>query len=181
MLERRISRSARVFLSTALWIAVVGGSTEAQPAIVVRDGYEAFPSVEYMGGDATQPKKMRGMLVLTDSSLALHACTDTAQCTEFRGRPLFKAEPLYVIRLASIKQVEASTTVRGQSVAGKLLWGGLASNNAEDLVGVVYETASSAEAPVFKTVKAQSAALEAKILFRLKKLGVELKRPEGDK
>ena len=59
-------------------------------------------------------------------------------------------------------------------MGSKLALGLLAGDRKEELVGLVYESATSAEAPIFKTQKAQAAALEAKIRFRLKKLGVVL-------
>lgn len=152
------------------------GRIDAQPpAVIARDGWEAFPVVEYQGGDATQPKKRAGMLVLTDSTLALHECYWTG-CYDFKKqeKPPFRAEPLYLIPLRAVREVSASSQVRGPSTSSRIAWGMLASDRTEEFVGLVYESASSAEAPVFKTMKSQSGAIEAKVRFRLKKLGVDI-------
>jgi len=149
-------------------------SADAQPAAVVaRDGWEAFPQVEYQGGDATQPKKRWGILVLTDSTLAFHECFDGAFCPERKGK-LFKEPAIFTAKLTLIQEIGSSTQVRGASATGKIAFGILANDRREEFLGFVYESATSAEAPVFKTLKTQAAAIEAKVKFRLKKLGVML-------
>lgn len=57
------------------------------------------------------------------------------------------------------------------------MWGGCAFDQTEELVGFVYESETTAEAPVFKTERAQAAAIAVKVKFRLKKLGVTLTPP----
>ena len=153
--------------------------THAQPApnaIFARDGWEAFPGVEYQGGDATQPKKRWGMLVLTDTTIGLYPCVyESCRDGDKKGvkRP-FNDPAFFIIPLSAIKDVTSSARSRSASTSEKFFLGGLAGSQSEDFVGLVYETGASAEAPVFKTGKAQSTAVDAKIRFRLKKLGIEL-------
>ncbi len=141
--------------------------------MIVKNGYEAFPLVEYRGGDATQPKRRTGVLVLTDSTLAFHECTRRRDCLEYKDNPVF-AELIFSIPLRQLKEVSSSTEVRGPGVGGRIAFGVLATDRKEEFVGVVYETEQSAEAPVFRTQPAQAAAIEAKVRFRLKKLGIQL-------
>lgn len=166
----RIVLVVLVVLTTAV-------SAAAQPpvtTIFTGDGWEAFPGVYYQGGDATHPKKQYGMLVLTDSTIALHQCAVLMTCDEPKKGVPFKSPALYTIQLSSLKQIVSSSRVRSADAMGKLFLGGLASDRPEDFIGLVYETATSVEAPLFKTAKAHSAAIDAKIRFRLKKLGIDL-------
>lgn len=146
-------------------------TAEASPTIIVGQGWEAFPEVYYRGGDATQAKKRYGMLVLTDSTLALYECT-VSYCGSDEKKSMIRGRAFWEIRLTSIKEISASTLFKGTSMGSKFMLGALAGDGSEELVGVVYETDASAEAPVFKTRKAQAAAIEAKLKFRLKKLGI---------
>jgi len=139
--------------------------------VIARDGWEAFPNVGYEGGDATQPKKRNGVLVLTDSTLGLYQCHDP-YC-EDRGKYFVRWDkPFFIVPLRQITEVSSSSQVRGSSVAGKLAFGLLANDRAEEYFGFVYESATSAESPVFKVQKTQSGALEAKVKFRQRKLGM---------
>ena len=140
-------------------------------SIIVRDGWEAFPNVEYQAGDATQPKKRYGVLVLTDSSVALFECR-LSDCGDSPPRPLWQKAPYFVIPLAKVTGVGSNSLVRGASTGDKLLLGALAGSHSEEFVAVRYETAASAEAPVFRVGKNMAGAIEAKIRFRLKKLGI---------
>jgi hypothetical protein len=117
-----------------------------------------------------------GWLVLTDSTLSLHAC-GRQFCATHKDLPLYDSIPYFTIPLRSITDVSSSTQVRGPSTGSKIAFGLLAGDRKEEFVGLVYETATSAEAPIFKTQKAQASALEAKIRFRLKKLGIVLPAP----
>lgn len=157
-------------------LLVAAHTASAQPpatGIFARGGWEAFPGVEYRGGDATQPKQRWGILVLTDTNVALYRCALTT-CGDPKKSAPFKGDPLMSIALSTIKDVSSSSQVRGPGMDAKLFLGGLATDKSEEFVGIVYETASSAEAPVFKTNTAQSAAIDAKLKFRLRKLGIEL-------
>lgn len=163
-------------IAAALIVIATSVSVAAQPPanrIYARDGWEAFSGVYYEGGDATQPKRLLGMLVLTDSTIALHPCV-IQQCYDTKKGAPFREPPFFSIPLTSIKDIVSSSRVRGADTMGKVFLGGLASDRPEDFVALVYETKSSVEAPLFKTAKAQSAAIDAKLRFRLKRLGVEL-------
>lgn len=162
-------------VSVAASALVTAPITAQPPVAIARDGWEAFPQVEYVGGDASQPKKRAGMLVLTDSSLAMHPCVWDGCYDHIKQQKLpYKPEPYYIIPLKGISEVSSSSQVRGPSVGGRIAWGVLATDRTEELFGLVYETATSAEAPVFKTMKAQAGAIEAKVRFRLKKLGLSV-------
>lgn len=125
------------------------------------------------------PKAKLGWLVITDSTIALHECT-RQYCEYDKKGKHYKPEPIYAIRLQGIKSVESLSDVRGASVGSKLAFGFLAGDRKQEFVGVIYETETNAEAPVFKTQKAQSAAVEAKLKFRLKRLGIELRQSAGE-
>lgn len=87
--------------------------------IVVGDGFEAFPWVEYQGGDSGYPKKFYGMLVLTDSTVALHPCWNR-YCEVNKKKGPFKIPPYFSIRLADLKEVSNSSRVRGPELATRL-------------------------------------------------------------
>lgn len=151
-------------------------TTESRPMIIVGDGWEAFPNVEYQGGDARFPKKKFGMLVLTDSTIGFYECTWTG-CLSDKKKNMIRDTAQWIVRLAAITEVSSSTATRGASVTGRVAFGVLASDRTEEFFGFVHETATSAEAPVFKADspnKTQAGALEAKLRFRLKKAGVKL-------
>jgi len=157
-------------IGVALALAGAPQSLQAQ-AVIARDGWEAFPNVGYKGGDATQPKPRNGVLVLTDSTLGLYKCA-WEYCVD-RGKHLVQwDQPIFVIPLRQITEVSSSSQVSGSCVAGKLAFGLLANDRAEEYFGFVYESESSAESPVFKVQKTQSGALEAKVKFRQRKLGM---------
>ena len=176
-----MTRFRIVSIVAAAMVSFATVSAGAQQPILTGKGWEAFPNVDYQGGDATQPKRLlQGMLVLTDSTIALHACA-WVNCTPPRDTTKlpFVEKPYFTIRLADIKEVASSSEVRGPSTASRIMIGGaLAGDRKEELFGLVYETAASAEAPVFRTQQHQSGAVEAKIRFRLKKLGIDLKGNE---
>jgi hypothetical protein len=161
-------------------VTTAATAAAAQSPIIARDGWEAFPNVEYQGGDATQPKKLSGWLVLTDSTIALYKC-EWPGCVDIddKKKPLFKGPPYLTIRLNELKQVASSSQVRPATGTEKFMIGFLATDHPEEFVGFVYQTPTSAEAPVFKTEKAQSGAVEAKVRFRLEKLGITLPPPPG--
>jgi hypothetical protein len=168
--------AARAVL-VALSLAAIPGDLAAQMIVAV-DGRDEFQRVEYVGGDASQPKKEYGWLVLTDSTIAIHGCPQVA-CPHDKKRRYYREEPEYTVHLRHITEVTSSSQVRGPSTGSRLALGFLAGDRTEEFVGLVYETENAVEAPVFKTQRAQSAALEAKIKFRLKRLGVELVPAQG--
>lgn len=159
-------------------LGMMGGAAKlGAQDIIARDGYEAFPWVEYVGGDARFPKKGIGVLVLTDSTLGFYNCRRTS-CADTKAGP-FNAEkgPIWLVRLTRITEVSSSTQNRGPSVPGRILFGTLATDSNVDYFGFTHETDSSAEAPVFKTLTAVAGALEAKVRYRMKKAGIALPSP----
>jgi hypothetical protein len=157
-------------------IALVAAFGFSQPprlhaqTIVVGDGWEAFPAVEYLGGHAAHARKTIGTLVLTDSTIGYYPCND-GFCSPVKGRPLWKEPAYFVARLESLTEVQASSRIKPAGVGGKLLIGFLASDTNEEMIGLAFESETTAEAPVFKTKPTQAGAIEAKIKFRLKKMG----------
>jgi hypothetical protein len=169
-----MKRFAVMLIGAALAPALASPAT-AQIPIIVRDGWEAFPNVEYQGGDATQPKKRLGMLVISDSTIALHECV-RVDCIDVSKPALpFRNPPLISIAFRTVRRVDAATSVRGPGAGDLIALGGLATDRTEELVAIVYETSTSAEAPVFKAMKTHAAAIEAKVLFRMRKLGIDLR------
>jgi hypothetical protein len=169
--------SSQRFWSLAAALVLWGTPTLAQPpttGIYARDGWEAFAGVYYEGGDATQPKRLMGMLVLTDSSIGLHPCVYEQCQDDKKGKQPFKEPAYFTIPLNAVKRITNSSQVRDADLAGKIMVGGLAPARAEDFVAIVYESPSSVEAPLFKSAKTQVAAIDAKLRFRLKKRGIEL-------
>lgn len=167
------SLSRRILLGVlALIASSVPRDSRAQD-IIVRDGWEAFPNSEYRGGDASQTRKRLGVLVLTDTSLAFYDCMWN-YCAD-RKQQLFEEKGLiWRLPLTQIKSVSSSTQNRGPSVTGRVLFGVLATDKNAEYFAFTYETERSAEAPVFQMIRTTAGALEAKLRFRLKKLGVEL-------
>lgn len=163
------------------WLVIpllaLASSAAAQEPIIVGDGFEAFPGVEYRGGDARFSKQVFGVLILTDSSLAFHQCTPTEYyaCHPRGDDPFWKAEPLFVVPLAALREVQVSSRVRDATAGSKLLLGIFAGDREEEYIGFVHETVTSAEAPVFRTMKTQAGAIEAKVRYRMEKLGLELR------
>jgi hypothetical protein len=152
---------------------VAAGRGEAQgPPIVAGDGWEAFLGVEYVGGHAKFGYKRPSLvLVLTDTTLSVYPCHDSF-CSEPRGRGRWKSDSLiFQVRLDQITAVDQSSRVKAASMGSKILIGFLASDKNEEFVGIGFETETSAEAPVFRTRQAQAGAIDAKIRFRLKRLG----------
>lgn len=169
----------RLFLRSLALLLSLSASAYAQDAIVVGDGWEGFPWVEYKGGDARFPKTGFGMLVLTDSSLAFHECFSQRCPSRRGGRPAWRPIPIFSIALRNITEVQASSRVKPADAGAKFMLGVLATDSNESMVGIVHETQTSAEAPVFAMREAQSSALEAKIQFRLKRLQADSLRSGG--
>jgi len=135
-----------------------------------RDGWEAFPDVEYQGGDTTHPKKREGMLVLTETTLALHPCREYTCRDKSKTKPPFDERFVYfTIPLADITAVENTSQVRGPDAVQRFAFGIFAADHANDYLNVVYKTATDVQAPVFKTSRTQAAALVAKLRFRIQK------------
>lgn len=141
--------------------------------ILVRDGYEAFPMVDYQGGDARFKKKGTGVLVLTDSTLAFYNCS-WGYCEDHKGRMFEPKGLIWSVPLNKITSVSVSSQNRGASVTGRVLFGALATDSNAEYFAFAHDTETSAEAPVFRTPKTMSGALDAKVRFKLRKLGINL-------
>lgn len=159
--------------AVAVVLALLAARADAQE-IYVGDDWEGFPYVEYLGGDARHKHKGIGILVLTDTAIAFYNCASEL-CRGRKGRNFDPHKGLlWVLPLRSIKDVSSSSQNKGPSATGRMLFGALATDRNEEYFGFSYETETSAEAPVFKVPKTFSGALEAKVRFRLKRLGVQL-------
>jgi hypothetical protein len=114
---------------------------------------EVFPDVRYVSGRSGFDEKVKGTLTLTESELRF---------ADQDGKPLF------TIPLAEITEVSNSVEQNPGSTGAKLLLGVFASKK-EEFLYVSTETASAAEALVFKCRNKTSPAMLAKIRFQMKK------------
>lgn len=168
---RRIMRAAA---GTVIFLLSNSTVAAAQDAVLVSgEGWQGFAEVSYVGGDATQTKKTTGILILTDSTLAFYTC-DWACVDDVKKSKFFAKKPLSVVLLNTITELRSSTQVSGAGFTEKLAIGLLASDHDDEYFRFVYETASNAEAPMYKTPKSLAGTIEAKVRFRLKKLGISL-------
>jgi hypothetical protein len=137
-------------------------------------GWEAFALVTYVGGHGRIPESQHGLaLILTDSTVDLRKCRDET-CAVGRAGAWWVDPPLFSVPLASLTAVERRTRLREGPLAGAMnpLGGGsLGLGEAEEIVLLVFDADDTAEAPLFLVGPGQSAALEAKIRFRLRKMG----------
>lgn len=170
----------RLRIGVLTCLALIAAPLVAQvPAIIVGDGWEAFPKVQYQGGHASFSQPMFGVLVLTDSTLTLHPCGDGGRCGYIpTGGKVFKDSVLMRIRLADVRSVVASSQTVSPGVGRRVLWGSWANDRTQETVTLQVTTESSAEAPVFRTQLTQSATIDTKVRFRLERLGVQLRAPE---
>lgn len=142
-------------------------------AMFSKNGWDGFLDVQYQGGDASQPKRKTGMLVLTDSALIFYDCPwDCEQ--DAKKRKDFWEAPAFRIAYRGITNAKASTGTADHAGLGMPL---LFSDKSSDYITVVYESATSVESPVFKTKRAMAGAIEAKMRFRMKKLGLPEPKP----
>ncbi len=157
----------------ALLLALSASAPLGAQDVIVGEGYEGFPMVDYKGGDSRFKKKGYGILVLTDSTLAFYNCAWTS-CMK-KNDLYFKPEGIiWSVPLTRIRSLSSNSQNRGASVGNRVLFGALASDTNEELFAFTHDTDTSAEAPVFKTPRHMSLAMEAKVRFRLRKLGIEL-------
>ncbi len=129
--------------------------------------------VDYKGGDSRFQKKGYGILVLTDSTLAFYNCAGAA-CKKHKGVYFTPDGVIWSVPLTRIRSLSSNSQNRGASVGNRVLFGALASDTNEELFAFTHDTETSAEAPVFKTPRHMSLSLEAKVRFRLRKLGIDL-------
>lgn len=176
-----ISFAERAVLSMAfavltLFSGPVAHAQERNTNVFTGEGFEAFPSVQYVGGDARFTKKQLGILVLTDSTIEFHRCLLDG-CAFRKGDGFFAESRLWSIPLKNITAISAVARNTGPSTAGRVLWGVLATDKNREYIALTYDTDASAEAPVWETPKNMAATFEAKLRFRLRKAGLVL--PSG--
>lgn len=117
-----------------------------------RDGWEVIQIAEYRSGVSGMTRRVRGIFVLTDSTIGLFKCQNPV-CPEEKKKDPWKGDPIWFVRLASIKAIEYKS----------------------DWIRLSYETESSVESPLFALASNYGPAVDAKIRFRLKKLGVTIR------
>lgn len=131
-------------------------------------GWEAF-EVTYVGGDTRYPKKQYGVLVLTDSTIAIHECIVTGECVARKNGDLFKSPAKFTIPLRSVKDVVKTEQRRAGGGTG------LGADHVEARITITYATANSAESPIFDAISREHATVvETKLRARLEKLGVKI-------
>ncbi len=128
---------------------------------------EAIPRVQYLGGISTLPKRLSGILVLSDSGAGLYPCARPGCKRDAEGHYL-ATTPLLFVPYRQITDVTAETRPQEVTAGQRIFEGKKASDRSDDIVTVTYETSTTAEAAVFKTEPSQSKSVAAKIRFRMK-------------
>jgi len=160
-LKRRLCTAAA---ATVLLITPVTAQQQqmTNSMMYVGAGWEAFAPVAYEGGDAAQPNFILGVLVLTDTTFALHACTLKNCALTSPPQPPFAllgGGKIFEIPLLSITKIRITNRVAQPSY---------------DDVVISYIQGTTAEAPMFRVAHPHAAAVDAKIRARLSKVGVPL-------
>jgi len=140
-------------LYTAVPVSLTLACVQSQPALC----QDQISKVEYQDGHACMDKKMKGSLVLSDTTL---------QFLDEKGHSLI------AIPMAGITNLSSSIDRKEASVGSKIAFGFLAKSRKEELITVAYTTEQTAEGIIFKTEKNMSAGTVAKIQFHMKKAGV---------
>ncbi|HWA16612.1 MAG TPA: hypothetical protein VG817_09270 [Gemmatimonadales bacterium] len=126
----------------------------AQPLLA----QDRIPKVRYKGGhEGWGEEEIRGVLLIGDSTITFR--------DEDKKRTL-------VIPILKITDIGNQTQRKEASVGSKLLFGSLARSRQEEFLAIAYELPDNAEAVVFRFEPNTSAAVLAKIKFRMKKLGM---------
>ena len=112
-------------------------------------GQETFPGSEYVSGQAGFEKKIKGILLITETEIRF--TTD-------------KGQPVFAVPMATVTDAKASREHEGGSFGRKMALGAFSSKNVEYLE-IATRTEQGAGALVFKTPKKQSAAMAEKIKF----------------
>jgi hypothetical protein len=119
---------------------------------------DVIPKVRYKGGhEEWGDDEIRGSLAIGDSMLVFQ---------DDKGKRTLE------IPLRKVTDLNTETQRKEASVGSKLLFGGLARSRQEEFIAVSYDLPNNAEAVVFRFEAHTSAAVLAKIKFRMKKLGV---------
>jgi len=113
-----------------------------------------YRDAEYISGKTGLDKKIKGTLVIDDSMIALQDKSNNMVVLS--------------IPISTVKQISASIGVNGGSIGRKLLLGVFASHD-EEFVTIFTESATDAEAIIFKVPHNTSAGIVAKIHSRLKR------------
>lgn len=148
----------------ALALLSLATVVHAQTKIVVPVGSDVFPDLQYQGGDATQAKRLVGILLLSDSTVAFFACS--WDCDGDARKLGFWDKPTFRIPLTAIRDVSHSTLTRTPPT--------IFSDDTMDFFTIVYEHDGTVDAPLFKMKRATSGAIEAKLKYRMKKIGLTL-------
>jgi len=128
---------------------------------------DMFPNVEYIAGRAGMEDKKKGTLLVGDTELRL---ADK------------KGETILAVPLATITEVSNSTERKDAGFAKKAAFGIFAGSKKEDFVVIASQTATDAEALIFKIHEKNVApGLVAKLKFRLGKLRVGADSTGGPK
>jgi hypothetical protein len=121
-------------------------------------GQDVVPKVRYKGGhEGWGDDEIRGSLAIGDSMLVFQ---------DQDGKRTLQ------IPLRKVTDLSTQTQRKEASVGSKLLFGGLARSRQEEFIAVSYELPDNAEAVIFRFEPHTSAAVLAKIKFRMKRLGV---------
>ncbi len=141
----------------------------ADVAMQDTSGVDRYPVTRYRGGHSAQPNAISyGVLILRNSGITYHKCGfDCKPTTRSIG---YDSVPVLTIKYSELRQV--ASAIRSPTAVDRFALGSLAAE-AETVV-LVYETALRSEAPVFTAPKNMSAAIDAQIRFRAKKVGVTI-------
>ena len=120
----------------------------------VASAQDVYRDVEYISGKAGVEKKMKGTLVIDDSTITLQDRSSHSV--------------MLSLSMSTIREISASNEVNTGSIGRKLLLGVFASHE-EEFVTITTETATDAEGIVFKVGHKASAGVVAKIHYRLKR------------
>jgi hypothetical protein len=119
---------------------------------------DRIPKVRYKGGhEGWGEEEIRGILLIGDSTIT------------FRDDDKRRSLEIPILKITDIGN---QTQRKEASVGSKLLFGSLARSRQEEFLAISYELPDNAEAVVFRFEPNTSAAVLAKIKFRMKKLGM---------
>lgn len=113
-------------------------------------GKGVFWDVEYRGGDSHIKSSEVGSIMLTDSTVEFYKAN---------GRV-----PMLVIPIVKISAISGRSNRIGASLTN---WA-----SGDESLTITYDGSNDAEAPVFKTGGSETAQIEARIRYRMRKLGV---------
>lgn len=137
-------------------LVVLGAAPFVVQSLVAQD---LIPKVRYKGGhEGWGEQEIRGTLLIGDSTIT------------FRDE---EKKHSLVIPLLKITDIGNQTQRKEASVGSKLLFGNLARSRQEEFLAISYELPDNAEAIIFRFEPHTSAAVLAKIKFRMKKLGMK--------